>query len=268
MLLERVRGFRPYVSCARQAIGIGQERGGIAAVEGDGEAQFFPSRGIHQGGDDGEIEADIEEDGADRAVAVLGDDFRAHLLLGRGLAVVGGVPGQPVRRECRFGGARAAWARPSPLAAIPQSRNPGQAAVVAARPPPPIPLPQGEGEKWGATTGEAAAEPGLERPGTEQTAENDDGDHRGIDGAEDGRKEGVPGEIIGVVFLAQFLDEVAAVGEQGAEEVEDLAGADGVQASGLGAIGIGLCRLGLCWCRRGTCWAVKHKAGTMSRRLS
>jgi hypothetical protein len=46
-----------------QAFGVGQERGGIAAVAGDGEAQFIPGGGIHQAGHDGEIEADIEEGG-------------------------------------------------------------------------------------------------------------------------------------------------------------------------------------------------------------
>ncbi len=58
-----------------------RESGEIAAVVDESEAQFVPCRTIHLPRHDAKIEADLDEDGADRAAAVLGEDF-----LGRGQA--------------------------------------------------------------------------------------------------------------------------------------------------------------------------------------
>ena len=44
----------------------GCERDGIAALEGDGAAQFIPGGGIHQRGHNAEIKVDVEEDNADQ----------------------------------------------------------------------------------------------------------------------------------------------------------------------------------------------------------
>jgi hypothetical protein len=165
----------------------------------------------------------MSRDGADRAAVVLGGDFREHFLLGRGQMVEGGNLGRPAWRDGPSGGAR----------------------LATARPPPPVDprrgsLPQREGQKGIAATGEAAAEPGLERGGAEETADDEHGDQRGIGGAEDAREEGIPGEVIGVLLLAQCLDEISAVGDKGMEEAEDLADASGVVARTHGPIGIGV----------------------------
>ena len=217
---DQVRGF-PRYSCVRQARvhSASQETGGNAAVEGDREAQFVPGRRIHQGGSDAEFDAAIDKDGANRTVAVLGDDFREHFLLGRGLAVEGGILGRPARRDGPSAGARLATGRASsssirsaaPIRFSARSSSKGRRRREA-RVRPPLSL------AWRA--GEA-----------EQTVDDEDGDQRGIGGAEDARGEGVPGDIIGVVFLAQCLDEVPAVGEQGAEETQDLAGSRGVRGA-------------------------------------
>jgi hypothetical protein len=90
--------------------------------------------------------------------------------------------------------------------------------------------------------GEALAEPGLEGDGTEQTADHEDGDQGGIGGVEDAGEDGKPGEDLGVVGVAQRLDDVLAVSDQGVEEAEDVAGAG---ARGHGPIGIGLDGFGL-----------------------
>ena len=201
-------------------------------MEGDSEAKFVPGGGIHLLGHDAEIAADVEEDGADRTVSVLGDDFGVHLLLGRGRTVEGLIAGRPTRRDGPYGGV--------PLA---RGRAPDGSP---AEPPPPSPLPQGEGEKC-AGRSEAVAEPGLERGDAEQAANDEDGDQRGIGGAEDAGGEGIPGEIIGVVFPAQGFDEVSTVGEESAKETEDVADARGVEARGHGPIGIGFDGCGR-WC--------------------
>jgi len=92
--------------------------------------------------------------------------------------------------------------------------------------------------------GEAFAELGLESGGAEQAAYDQNGDQCGIGGAEDPGEEGIPGEVIGVVFLTQCLDEVPAVGDESVEGVEDVADAGRVEARGRGPIGIGVLRLG------------------------
>jgi hypothetical protein len=214
--------FPPYTSFS-QAIGVGQERGGIAAVKGDGETQFVPYGMIHQAGYDGEIKAYIQEDGADRAILVRGGNFRVHF--------EGVILGRPARRDGPTGGARTAWAE----RAGPNHSSPG--SIIR----------QGEGAKGE----DALAQPGLERGGAEQATGDDDDDQGGIGGAENCREEGVPGEIIGVVFLAQLLDEVPAVGDQGAEEVEDLAGGDGVRARGPGPMGTGIWGVSYVGCDEG-----------------
>jgi hypothetical protein len=58
-----------------------QEGEEFAAVEEEIADQFVPGVAIHLLGDDAEIEADVDEDGADRAVTDLVGDF-----LGRGQA--------------------------------------------------------------------------------------------------------------------------------------------------------------------------------------
>jgi len=145
--------------------------------------------------------------------------------LGRGQAVIG----RPARRDGPSGGVRLATTR-SPVRRAAQPLPPGLGLLRS-------PSPQAEGER----TGEAAAEPGLERGEAEQTADDEDGDQHGMGGAEEARDEGVPGDIGGVVFLAQWRNEVPAVDEEGAEEVEDLGEASGVEARGYGPIGIGVC---------------------------
>ena len=204
--------------------GAGGESGRVTAVAGQIVDQLAPGRWLHQGRDDAEVEADIKEDGGDLAVAVPLDDFREDFLLGRGLATEGGLPGRPARRDGRSGGVRLATARP------PSAIDPLRGPIIA----------QGEAEKRVAGTGEAAAEPALERGEAEQTAGDDDSDQGGIGGAEDGREEGIPGQNFWVVVLAQCLDEVAAVGEERAEEAEDVADAGGVEARGHGPIGTGV----------------------------
>jgi hypothetical protein len=62
-------------------------RAGVGAVLGDGVAEFFPDGGGHLGRDDAEIDADVEEDGADRTAFVLGEDVGECFFLGRGRAV-------------------------------------------------------------------------------------------------------------------------------------------------------------------------------------
>jgi len=235
---DQARGFRPYVpdvGCGgRGGIGkvqvAGFERGGVGAVEGDGAAKFVPGGGVHLLGDDAKIDADVEEDGADLAVAVLGDDLGVHLLLGGGEAVEGGIVGRPTRWDGPpSGNARRAWAGPTPP-------GPG---LLRSR------IRQEEGGQ----RREPSAQPGLKRGGAEQTADHVDGDEGGIGGVEDPGEDGKPGESVGVVGLAQRLDDVSAVGDQGVEEAEDPAGASGVEARGNGPIGIGVRRLG--WCGGG-----------------
>ena len=69
-------------------VGIGslhvadRERAGVGAVLGDGAADFLPDGGWHLGGNDAEIDADVEEDGADRTVFVLGEDVGECFFLG------------------------------------------------------------------------------------------------------------------------------------------------------------------------------------------
>jgi hypothetical protein len=71
MPLEQLRRFAGIVSANGGVLplGAGDESGGIAAVEGDMADQLVPRCWLHQAGDDAEIEADIEEDGADRTAA-------------------------------------------------------------------------------------------------------------------------------------------------------------------------------------------------------
>jgi len=76
-----------------------------AAVIHDSVAQFLAGVTIHLGGHDAEIEADIDEDGADRATTVLGGD-----LLEGGRGVEGGSTDRVVQAGAQlFAGARLAW---------------------------------------------------------------------------------------------------------------------------------------------------------------
>ena len=105
--------------------------------------------------------------------------------------------------------------------------------------------------------GETSAEPGLEGDGAEQTMDDGDGDLGGIGGAEDPREDGIPGEIIGVAFLAQYLDDAFAVGE------EDVADTGRAEARGRSPTGIGLDGFG--WggvdLRHGRNIGTKHEHG-------
>ncbi len=111
------------------------------------EVKFVPRHAIHLSRHDAEIEADVDEDGADRAAAVLGDDF-----LGRGQTGKGRILGRPGGR----GGVRLAFG--------------GQA--------------EGQRLEVPAAAG-ALAEPGFERGGAEQAACDAGEDQREIGGAED-----------------------------------------------------------------------------------
>ena len=76
-----------------------------AVVIRDGAAQFLVRGRIHLGGHDAEIEADIDEDGADRTATVLGGD-----LLEGGRGVEGGSMSRVVQAGGRLlAGARLAW---------------------------------------------------------------------------------------------------------------------------------------------------------------
>src|SRR5271170_5951842 len=76
----------------------------VAAVIDDGAAQFVLRGTIHLRGHDAEIEADIDEDGADRAAAVLRGD-----LLERGRAFEGGITSRVMQAGGRlFAGVRLA----------------------------------------------------------------------------------------------------------------------------------------------------------------
>jgi hypothetical protein len=140
------------------------EVGEIAAVEGESLAQLVPRRRIHLAGYDAEIEADIDEDSADRTVPDLGDD-----LLG------GGRQARVVGQRCGwFGGARLALAR----------RADAQRLDVAA-------------------AGDALAEPFFEQGGAEQAALDAGEDLRDVLGTEHCRDEAEEWEEMrlgGVVF--------------------------------------------------------------------
>ena len=84
--------------------------------------------------------------------------------------------------------------------------------------------------------GGAPAEPGFERGGAEQTAGDAGEDQREIAGAEDCGDEGEAGEDMRVGgVLAQRVGEILAVGDERADEAEDLA-----DARRHGPMGIGL----------------------------
>ncbi len=120
-----------------------------------------------------------------------------------------GRPGEAriLGRGGRLGGARLAWGRQAD----------GRRLQVPA-------------------AGGAPAEPGFERGGAEQTAGDAGEDQREIAGAEDCGDEGEAGEDMRVGgMLAQRVGEVLAVGDERADEAEDLA-----DALRHGPIGIGL----------------------------
>jgi hypothetical protein len=151
------------------------------------------------------LRADVDEDGADRTVTDLVGDF-----LGRGQA--GEVAGRSARLAGRLGCARLAlrW------------RADAHRLLVAA--------------------GGAAEEPGFECRGAEQTAGEAGEDQGDVAGAEDAGDEGEAREDMRVCgVLLEGVGEVPAVGDQRAEEAEDLA-----DASRLGPIGIGLARRDRC----------------------
>ena len=161
-----------------------------AAVQDDGAVQFLSGRIIQLAQHDAEIAADVDEDGADRATAVLGED-----LLERGFAGEGWAGGRVVRPGGRFGGARLAGA--------------GQAGRVGLQ---------------FLSAGGAAAEPFFEGGGAEQAAADAGADLRDIGRGEDARDEGEPEEETWVGgMLRQGVGEVAAVGDERANEAEDAA---------------------------------------------
>ena len=197
----------------------GLERGGVGAVEGDGAAKFVPGGGVHPGGDNAEIDADVEEDGADLAVAVLGCDLGVHLLLGGG-GVEGVITGRPARWDGPpFSDPRPAWAGAD------RPVDPCRGLVLL----------HVEGKE-----GSALAEPCPEGGEAEQAANHVNGGQRGIGGVEDPGEGGKPGEKLGVVFLTQCPDEVPAVGEESLEEAENSGGGGGIEAGGHGPKGTGL----------------------------
>ena len=102
--------------------------------------------------------------------------------------------------------------------------------------------------------GGALAEPVFERGGAEQAACGAGEDQREIGGCEGGGDEGEAGEEMrGGAVLAQRVGEIPAVGDEGAEEAEDLA-----DTRGHGPIGIGLEGFGRC----GGCVEHEHNKNT------
>jgi len=162
------------------------------AVQDEGEAQLGLRRMIHLRGHDAEIEADVDQDGADRAAAVLGDDF-----LGRGQEVEVWILDQPPERyEGRFGVALFAFC----------------GLADGCRPEVPA-------------AGVAPAEQRFEGCGAEQPAGDAGEDQREIGGAEDADDEGEAGEEMGVGgVLTQGVGESLAVCDERADQAEDLAG--------------------------------------------
>ena len=184
---------------ARPALAGGHEGDEIAAVQGESAAQFVPGGRVHLPGYDAEIEADIDEDGADRAVTVVGGD-----LLERGPVV------RIQDRGARLsGGARLACG----------GRAEGTGLDVAA-------------------AGGAVLEPLFERGGSEKAA-GDAGEHQGnIPAAEDCGEEAEEGEEVrhgGV--LVEGVGEILAVGDERADDAEDLADARG--HGPIGVVGFG-----------------------------
>ena len=122
-----------------------------AAVIHDGLAQFLLRGTVHLPAPDAEIEADIDEDGADRAAAVLGGD-----LLKGGRGVEGGSMSRVVQARGRlFARAQLAWPAGADAVGI---------EVLAA--------------------GGELAEPFLEGGGTEQAAADAGEDQGEVDAVE------------------------------------------------------------------------------------
>jgi len=162
------------------------------------------ARSIHLIGHDAEIEADIDEDGADRAATVLGGN-----LLERGRVGVTRV----VPPGGRSGDARLAR---------------GQGAVVRRL------LLQI------VAAGGEAAEPFFEGGGAEQAARDAGEDQREIVGAEAHCEEGEAGEDLRVGdVLAQRVDEIPAVGDKRVKDAKDLADARGHSPIGIRPAGFG-----------------------------
>jgi len=188
-----------------------EEREEFAAVEDEIADQFFPGVAVHLLGDDAEIEADIDQEGADRAVADVGSDL-----------LRGGEAGEGLEWSARLAvGCGAGLARGG-RAEVPRSK-------VAA-------------------SGGAAEEPGFERGGAEQTTVDAGEDQGDIAGAEDAGDEGEAGEGFRVVgVLLEEVGEVPAVGDERADEAEELAdarghgpiGGIGVEEIGRGGEGVG-----------------------------
>jgi len=165
------------------------EGGEIAAIEGESAAQFVPGGRVHLPRYDAKIEADIDKNGADRAAAVLRGD-----LLERGRAA---------RIQDRWawlsGGVRLAWRGRAELSRLDV-----------------------------ATSSGAVLEPLFERGGTEKAA-GDAGENQGdVFAAEDGGEEAEEGEEVrdGGVLVEGF-GEILAVGDERADDAEDLADASG-----------------------------------------
>ena len=68
-LVAGVEGGEPLVQGAEEA-------GEVAAIGDDGVGEFVPECPVELAGRDAEVAADVDDDGADRAAADLGGDFR------------------------------------------------------------------------------------------------------------------------------------------------------------------------------------------------
>jgi len=148
------------------------------AVQDGSEVQFLRGRMIQWANHDAEVAADLDEDGANWAAAVMGED-----LLERGFAGEGGVRGRVARPGGRLGDARLARA--------------GQAS--------------GDGLQL-LSAGGAPAEPGFEGGGAEQTPGDAGEDPRDIGRGEDARNEGEPGEEMRLGgMLPQRVGQILAI---------------------------------------------------------
>ena len=181
-----------------------QENAELAAVEEEIADQLVPGVEIHLLGDDAEIEADIDQEGADVAAADLGGD-----LFWRGQEEEGGIVVRSAAVRGRFGGARSAGGGGTEACWL---------EVPAA--------------------GAVAEQPFFERGGAQQAAGDAGEDQGDIAGGEDAGDEGEEGEDIRACgVLLESVGEVFTVGDERSDEAEDLADAGG--HGGVGGFGRG-----------------------------
>jgi len=190
-----VHGNGDGIGGARPAQAAAGKSAKITAIADDGVVQLVPRGTIHLVRHDAEIETDIDKDGTDRAVAVLGSD-----LLERGRAFEGGLPG----RVMQPGGGFAAGAL---LARLGRGHRAHRIAQVLA-------------------AGGEPAKPFFERSGAEQGTADAGEDQREITRAEDYGDVGEAGKEMRVGgVLAQRVGEIPAVGDERVEEGEEAADA-------------------------------------------